>query len=302
MSQPEPRRSSLELIAPNFKPSSGERIEEVPLSSIVPNAKQVRTIFNEEAIRHLAESIATHGLLAPLVVRRIAPSPVTGLAATPAEFELIAGERRWRALKLLSREKAQVIIRVVSDKDMRLLALVENIHREDLGLLEKAASILALKEELGNIEAVATAVKKSRSYTFTLARIGELETEFKDVIERNKLSMDDADRLASLVKDVHKKGDTKIEIAIRRAFQSGPVDMRTIDAIRLRFLPQDREKGSRRGRLESRKAYWTSRKEIGLIFKFRKGQPLSNDEKKTVVEQSHLFLKALGARKVDIHF
>src|SRR5690349_1952232 len=103
----EPRRSSLELetsslgiLSPTVPlPQKGEKVEELPMDSIKPNARQVRTRFDEGRIAELAESITAHGLLQPLVVRRIPKSPNVGLLASEPLFELVAGERRFRALK-----------------------------------------------------------------------------------------------------------------------------------------------------------------------------------------------------------
>src|SRR5450755_2539252 len=96
----ERRRSSLEMLAPTFlERETGERLHKIPLEQIVANKLQVRTEFSDSSIEELAATIESHGLLEPIVVRRIAESPTVGLSevSSPERYELIAGERRFRA-------------------------------------------------------------------------------------------------------------------------------------------------------------------------------------------------------------
>src|SRR6185295_182030 len=104
MSNQIPRRSSLALLGPeSLDLAPREHVKEIPLASVQPNRRQVRTAFAEESIQELADSIGKHGLLQPIVVRRLEPESAT---AAPAGvlYELIAGERRWRAHQLLGKE------------------------------------------------------------------------------------------------------------------------------------------------------------------------------------------------------
>ena len=301
----ETRRSSLELLTPNVPlPQRGERVEEISIASIIPNRKQVRKTFAEDHIRELADSIKANTLLSPLIVRRIGKSPVTGLLEGGGEFELIAGERRLRALKLLGKQTAPCIVREVEDSQMRILALIENVHREDLSLLEKATSILDLKAEIGNLEQVATAIHKSRSYAFTLARIGELEPEMQNVISKNNLSMDVADGVAGLLKDVEKIGNEKFEYMVKRSLLDRPIDDKVIASLRERFLGKAGDKGrgkSRRAGIEI-KSSWKTKKEIGLKLRLPTESLQDSHAKGQLAKEAKRFFEAIGAKRVEISF
>ena len=113
----------------------------LPLTSIVPNPLQPRRVFTESELADLASSIRENGLLQPLVVR---PSP-----GSPDRFELVAGERRFRALTKLEWEEAPVVIRDADDETLLVLALVENLQREALNPIEEAEGYQALSERFG---------------------------------------------------------------------------------------------------------------------------------------------------------
>ncbi len=103
-------------------------LQHLPMENIVPNRYQPRTAFDRERIRELADSIAEHGLLQPITVRPI----------EEGMFEIIAGERRFRALKMLNREEAEVIVKYLTDTESAAIALIENIQRENLSSIEEA--------------------------------------------------------------------------------------------------------------------------------------------------------------------
>ena len=125
-----------------MKPSSAPRpperaVQRIPLRSILPRPYQPRQSFSEESIASLAESIRLHGLLTPLLVRRI----------DAEQYELIAGERRLRALDLLGRTHADAIVLSAYDRDCALLALIENLQRENLHYLDEAAAYRRILDE-----------------------------------------------------------------------------------------------------------------------------------------------------------
>lgn len=125
-----------------MKPSSAPRpperaVQRIPLRSILPSRYQPRQSFSEESIASLAESIRLHGLLTPLLVRRI----------DAEQYELIAGERRLRALDLLGRTHADAIVLSAYDRDCALLALIENLQRENLHYLDEAAAYRRILDE-----------------------------------------------------------------------------------------------------------------------------------------------------------
>ena len=156
------------LIPTEVSGAQGSALREVPISSIRPNTLQPRTHFDEEAMSELAASIRELGVLQPVLVRPI------GVGAE--EYELIAGERRWRAARRAGLQSIPVLVREVSADDRSLeQALVENLHREDLGPLEEAAAYQQLIDDFGHThEEVATRVGKSRATVTNTLRLLQL--------------------------------------------------------------------------------------------------------------------------------
>lgn len=155
------------LIPTEVSGSQSSALREVPISSIRPNTLQPRTHFDEEAMSALAASIREVGVLQPVLVR-----PVGG----GDEYELIAGERRWRAARRAGLQTVPVLVREVgSDSSSLEQALVENLHREDLGPLEEAAAYQQLIDDFGHThEEVATRVGKSRATVTNTLRLLQL--------------------------------------------------------------------------------------------------------------------------------
>ncbi|MDO5726521.1 MAG: ParB/RepB/Spo0J family partition protein [Bowdeniella nasicola] len=126
----------------DLRPIPGLSVAELPVDAIAPNSKQPRTIFDDEELEELAASIAEVGLLQPIVVR-----PATD--ADMPEYELVMGERRWRASQLAQKETIPAIIRHTDDNDLLRDALLENLHRVDLNPLEEASAYRQLLEDFG---------------------------------------------------------------------------------------------------------------------------------------------------------
>jgi ParB family chromosome partitioning protein len=124
---------------PALAPVPGVRLAEVPIAGIVPNPRQPRQDFSEEALEELKSSIREVGLLQPIVVRQLSAD----------KYELVMGERRWRAAQAIGRESIPAIVRETRDDAMLRDALLENIHRVDLNPLEEAAAYQQLLEEFG---------------------------------------------------------------------------------------------------------------------------------------------------------
>jgi ParB family chromosome partitioning protein len=124
---------------PALEPVPGAKFREIPVTSISPNPKQPRTVFDEEALEELKASILEVGVLQPVVVRE----------TMPGRYELIMGERRWRASQAIQRETIPAIIRETADDQLLRDALLENIHRSDLNPLEEAAAYQQLLAEFG---------------------------------------------------------------------------------------------------------------------------------------------------------
>ncbi|WP_188455530.1 nucleoid occlusion protein [Virgibacillus oceani] len=113
-----------------------DEVIQLPIDKIEPNRFQPRSIFNEEKIKELAQTIHTHGMIQPIVVRKLEGE----------SYELIAGERRWRAIQTLGWEKAPVIVRGMSDAETASVALIENLQREELTVIEEASAYARLLE------------------------------------------------------------------------------------------------------------------------------------------------------------
>ncbi len=139
--------------APAPQAVQGARFEELPLDAITPNAVQPRTAFDEEALAELVVSIREVGLLQPVVVRE----------TTPGAYELVMGERRWRASRAAGLERIPAIVRQTADDDMLRDALLENLHRQQLNPLEEAAAYSQLLQDFGAThEQLAERIGRSR--------------------------------------------------------------------------------------------------------------------------------------------
>ncbi len=163
---------------PAVDPVTGEQILRVSLNQIVPSPFQPRKRFNDENLDELAESIREHGLIQPLVVRQ-----VNGL------FELIAGERRWRACKKLQLETVPIVTREATDKEVLEMALIENLQREDLDPIEEAEAYSRLAVEFGlKQEEIAKQVGKSRSAVSNTMRLLDLDRDVQLYVSQKHIS------------------------------------------------------------------------------------------------------------------
>lgn len=151
----------------------------LPLDEIVPNKDQPRKQFDEEALADLTASIAQHGLLQPLLVR---PMP-------DGSYQLVAGERRWRASRMAGLTEVPVVIRDMDEQQAAELALIENLQREDLNPMEEALGYRTLMENYGlTQEQTAQVVNKSRPAVANALRLLQLPEEVADMVARGALS------------------------------------------------------------------------------------------------------------------
>jgi len=156
-------------------------LRELPVNQIKPNSYQPRAHFDEESLASLAASIAELGVLQPVLVR---PAGEGG-----AEFELIAGERRWRAAKRAGLQTVPALVREVTDTTSLEQALVENLHREDLNPLEEAAAYQQLIEDFGlTHDELASRVGKSRAAVSNTLRLFQLPPGIQRLVAENQLS------------------------------------------------------------------------------------------------------------------
>jgi len=161
----------------------------IPINEIEANPDQPRKEFDPEALEELSASIRVHGLIQPITVRRLSSS----------EYQLISGERRWRASKLSGLTEVPAYIRIANDQEMLEMALIENIQRENLNAIEVAITYHRLKEECElTDERLAERVGKKRSTITNYLRLLDLHIEVIEAIKRNELSMGHARAIAGI--------------------------------------------------------------------------------------------------------
>ena len=175
--------------APTAPSESDGALSAVPLESLQPGRYQPRTRMDETALQELAASLRQHGMMQPIVVRPIGS----------ARYEIIAGERRFRAARIAGLDTVPVIVREVGDEQALALALIENIQREDLNPLEEAQAIRRLLDEFGYThEQAAEAIGRSRSATSNLLRLLNLAPAVQTMLLAGDLEMGHARALLPL--------------------------------------------------------------------------------------------------------
>jgi len=169
----------LQTLIPVGNAAGRDEIEDVPLSLVSPNPFQPRRIFNEAELEELANSVKTKGVLQPILVRKLGDGG----------FELIAGERRWRAAKIAGLKKIPAIIRPATDAEAMEMALIENLQRKDLNPMEAARAYQRLMKEFGlTQEAVSRTLGKERSSIANTVRLLALQSEVQAWVESDQLS------------------------------------------------------------------------------------------------------------------
>ncbi len=155
-------------------------LAQLPISLIDPDPNQPRRHFDEAALVELAESIAARGVIQPVIVRPVGQG----------RFQLVAGERRWRAAQRAQLHEIPALVRELSDRDVMALALIENLQREDLNPVEEARAYHRLSEEEGLTQAeIARFVDKSRSHVANFQRLLQLPDVVLDHVQEGRLSM-----------------------------------------------------------------------------------------------------------------
>jgi ParB family transcriptional regulator, chromosome partitioning protein len=246
----------------------GEGLREIPIGRVIANRFQPRAYFDEESLTSLTESIRTLGVLQPILVREVGD-----------DFELIAGERRWRAARRAGLSTVPAVVKTTEDVGSLEQALVENLHRQDLNPLEEAAAYQQLIEDFGvTQEQLASRVGKSRSSVANLLRLFQLPPAVQKLVREGSLSLGHAKALLASPDRAFQEGLAKravgeelsvrqVEQAIReRAELSGQLDpqptppkepkLRPPGLMELESLLSDRlatkvavQMGSKRGRV-----------------------------------------------------
>jgi ParB family transcriptional regulator, chromosome partitioning protein len=221
--------------------ATGQGVREVPTSRIAANPFQPRREFAPEQLAELEESIRKNGLLQPLVVRPRGESTPDG-----ADWELIAGERRWRAVRRLGWSQVPVVVREIDDRAMLVLAIVENVQRAGLSAMEEAAAYKQLIDEFGYTQAeVADSVGRERSTVANLLRLLGLPASVQRMVNEGQLSMgharallglDDEREMADLARQAVDAGMSvrTVEERVRqlRPATAGPADRSTMAGVR----------------------------------------------------------------------
>ena len=167
-------------------PEVGEELLELPLEQLQPGKHQPRRSFDAAALASLADSIKAQGVVQPIVARAVAPG----------KYEIVAGERRWRAAQSVGLKTIPAVVRAMPDRAAMAVALVENIQRADLNPLEEALALKRLIEEVGlTHEQCSAAVGRSRAAVTNLLRLFELNEDVRELLRDNKLSLGHAKAL-----------------------------------------------------------------------------------------------------------
>ncbi len=184
VADPDKRSAAAELaVAP-----PGDQFLLIEIEKIRRGTYQPRRVFDQKLLKELADSIKAEGMIQPLIVREFADA-----------YELVAGERRWRAAQIAGLDRVPAIIRQLEDQSVAAVSLIENIQRKDLNPLEEAAALERLCDEFGMThKAVAEAVGRSRASVSNLLRLLELNEEVKVLIDQGSLEMGHARALLSV--------------------------------------------------------------------------------------------------------
>ena len=168
--------------------AEGNLPSKIQVHKIKRNRHQPRKVFNEDEIKQLAESIRENGQIAPIVVRKIDDN-----------YELIVGERRWRATQLLKKETINAVVIEADEKTSAVLSIVENVQREDLNSMEEAESLERLIKEFDmSHEDVAKYISKSRTHVTNIIRLNDLSDFVKEQLRENNISMGHARAVITL--------------------------------------------------------------------------------------------------------
>ncbi len=195
-------------------PASGVSLLHLPLDQIQRGRYQPRRQFDQEALEELANSILSQGLLQPIVVRHLAQGG----------YEILAGERRWRAAQLAGLAEVPVVVKDIADDAAIAVALIENIQRENLNPMEEAMALQRLQQEFElTHDEVASAVGKSRSTVTNLLRLTALPGELRDMLERRQLEMGHARALLAL--------SGSLQLRAARDIQRGQLSVRQAEAL-----------------------------------------------------------------------
>ena len=220
-------RDFYSILDDNILEQNKDSVTKINISDIEPRKDQPRKYFDDENLQLLADSISTHGVLQPIIVRE---NPIY-----PSSYEIIAGERRWRAAKLAGLTEIPVVVITGDELKVAQIALVENVQREDLNPVEEAFAYQALIERFGlTQEQLSKEVGKSRSAIANMLRLIKLPDEVLELLKEDKISegharallgLDDQEKIILLAEKIQEKqlSVRETEAAVKRLLEQKDV-------------------------------------------------------------------------------
>ena len=223
-------RGLTSLLADNsLEETSAAQPVKLNLMDIEPNKEQARKQFDEAALSELADSIAQHGVLQPLLVR-----PLIG-----GGYQLVAGERRWRASRIAGLTQVPVVIKELSDTEAAVISLIENLQREDLNPVEEALGFASLMKDFNlTQEEAAQKVGKSRPAVANALRLLKLPEKVLDMVRENKLSAGHARALAAIE-------DEKVLISTAELIVAKGLSVRAVEKLVKTLTAEKKEKAKK---------------------------------------------------------
>lgn len=246
-----------------FEPEN-EEVKQIPIADIIPNRFQPRSVFIDERIEELSQTIKTHGIIQPIVVRK----------TEEAKYEIIAGERRWRAVTKLGWDAIPAIVKNFNDTETASVALIENIQREELSVIEEALAYSKLLELHGlTQEALAQRLGKGQSTVANKLRLLQLPQSVQDSLLNRKITERHARALISLKKFPEKQEKLLHEI-IEKKLNVKQTEERVVQLLEGKQpKPKPKRKAFSR---DMRIAVNTIRQSLNMVEKT--GLPIDSDE------------------------
>jgi ParB family chromosome partitioning protein len=194
--------------------TSKDGINYIDINEIKPNRNQPRKLFDTDRLQELADSIQEHGVIQPLIVR-----------AVDNGFELVAGERRWRAARLAGLKAVPCLLRELSEEENALIAIIENMQREDLNPIEEAEGLNRMIDAFGlTQEQVSKSVGKSRPYITNSLRLLKLPMEIKDMLSQGTLTPGHGRALLAM-------SDAKVQLVVAQKIVNEGLSVRAVEAM-----------------------------------------------------------------------
>lgn len=218
----------LGALLPGSEDIQRESAQEIAINRIQPNAEQPRQVFDADKLEELAASIREHGVVQPILVRPVGDG-----------YEIVAGERRWRAAQLAGLRTVPAVVRELTGSQVMEIALIENLQREDLNPLEEARAYRRLLDEFGlSQEQLAKRLGKSRPQISNTLRLLQLQPEVQALVERGELTMGHAKAVLAL-----ESADEQVHIA-RQVVEQKLSVRDTEEAVRRTLQPQPAERAT----------------------------------------------------------